>query len=186
MSALPAITVVCALPSEAQALVGHWRLALRRERPFRVYGDGPARVVVSGVGSHASAAAVGYAAGLADAGGDHMWLNLGIAGHVSHAVGTPLLAARITHHGREGAWYPSLLFLPVIATDTGAEALLARWHFTHAQTLQLRQLLQRRALLTAQATPDLSSLVSCRDASALLARLREEVDALPLPAARTR
>jgi adenosylhomocysteine nucleosidase len=277
LSALPAITVVCALPSEAQALIGHWRLALRRERPFRVYGDGPARVVVSGVGSHASAAAVGYAAGLADAGGDHMWLNLGIAGHVSHAVGTPLLAARITHHGREGAWYPSLLFpppcattelethdvavtdyparaccdmeaagfmaatgrvasgdlvqvlkvisdnadtgianierqrvhglmqaalptvldlveqlrtvvarLPVTASDSGAEALLARWHFTHAQALQLRQLLQRRALLTAQVTPDLSSLVACRDAATLLARLREEVDALPLPAARTR
>ncbi len=121
------------MPSEAQALVEHWRLNALRERPFRVYGDGDLRVLVSGVGSHASAAAVGYAAGLDDSRADDIWLNIGIAGHAHHALGTPLLAARVSHHGRDGAWYPSLLFTPpcaaaelvthdVAVTDYPAEA----------------------------------------------------------------
>ena len=276
MSSVPRVTVICALPSEAQALVAHWRLNAQRERPFRVYGDGDLRVLVSGVGSHASAAAVGYAAGLDDSRADDICLNIGIAGHAHHALGTPLLAARVSHHGRDLAWYPSLVFtppcatsalitydhavtdyptdaccdmeasgfmaatsriasgdlvqvfkvvsdnaasgigviertrvhglmqaalpaitalvervrevalrLPVAAADELTSALLTRWHFSHTQTTQLRQLLQRRALLTAQAALDMQTLTDCRNAAAVLARLRAEVDALPLPAART-
>lgn len=112
---LPQVTVICALASEAQALIAHWRLPALRERPLRVFGDAHARVVISGVGSHASAAAVGYAAGLSEPRDDDVWLNLGIAGHRSYALGTPLLAARISHHGRDTAWYPSLLFTPPCA-----------------------------------------------------------------------
>ncbi len=266
------VTVICALASEAQALVEHWRLKALRERPFRVYGDDPARVVISGVGTHASAAAVGYAAGMREARADDIWLNLGIAGHGSHALGTPLLAARISHHGRDGAWYPSLLFtapcaaaelitydsavsdyppraccdmeaagfmaatsrvangdliqvmkvvsdnaesgiaaiersrvhglmrdalptvlllveglrevaarLPTSPPDDAAALLLPHWHFTHAQATQLRQLLQRRALLSASAPPTAATFADSRNAAVLLARLREEVDALPLP-----
>ena len=109
------LTVICALASEAQALIELWRLPSLRERPFRVFGDEPARIVISGVGSHACAAAVGYAAGLREARADDIWLNLGIAGHGTHGLGTALLAARISHHGRDGAWYPSLLFTPPCA-----------------------------------------------------------------------
>jgi hypothetical protein len=272
MSASANVTVVCALASEAQALIEHWRLKALRERPFRVYGDAQARIIISGVGSHASAAAVGYAAGLREARGDDIWLNLGIAGHGSHALGTPLLAARISHQGRDGAWYPSLLFTPPCAAaelithdsavsdypaqaccdmeatgfmaaasriaagdlvqvmkivsdnadsgiagiergrvqalmqdalptvlslverlrevaarlpqpgaDEDASALLQRWHFTHAQATQLRQLVQRRGLLSRGAPPLVESVAECRDAAACLARLRAEVDALPLP-----
>lgn len=272
MSEAAGITVVCALASEAQALIAHWRLKAQRERPFRVYGDGQTRVVISGVGSHASAAAVGYAAGMREERSDDIWLNLGIAGHGSHALGTALLAARVSHHGREGAWYPSLLFTPPCAAaelvtydhavtdyppqaccdmegagfmaatsriasgdlvhvmkvisdnaesgiagieknrvhslmqdalptvleliarlrevaarlpsarrDEQSDALLTRWHFTHAQGTQLRQLLQRRALLTPGVALDEGRIASCRDAAALLAQLREEVDSLPLP-----
>ena len=277
MSAPAKVTVICALPSEAQALVGHWRLKAQRERPFRVYGDDQARVVISGVGSHASAAAVGYAAGLDEPAANHIWLNLGIAGHGHHALGTPLLAARVSHHGRDGAWYPSLLFTPPCAIaelvthdravtdypvdaccdmeaagfmaatsriasgdlvqvmkiisdnrehgiagierkrvhelmeealptvlalienvrevaarlptphdDTLAAAWQARWHFSHTQTTQLRQLLQRRALLTLESPLAPAALAHCRNAAAVLACLREEVDALPLPTARVK
>ena len=268
------MTVICALASEAQALIDHWRLKALRERPLRVFGDYPTRVVISGVGSHASAAAVGFAAGLCEARGDDIWLNLGIAGHRSHALGTPLLAARISHHGRDGAWYPSLLFtppcaiaelvthdhavsdyppralcdmeaagfmaaasriavgdlvqvmkvvsdnaasglagiararvhglmqgalptvltliermrevasrLPAASDDTIAASLLARWHFTHAQAVQLRQLLQRLALLAGADGFDCAQLSDPRNAADVLARLREAVDSLPLPTA---
>lgn len=274
MNAPAGVTVICALASEAQALIEHWRLKATRERPLRVYGEHPARVVISGVGSHASAAAVGYAAGLHAARGDDIWLNLGIAGHRSHGLGTPLLAARISHDGRDGAWYPSLLFTPPcavaelvthdyavsdypphalcdmeaagfmsatsrmaagdlvqvmkvvsdnaesgiagiararvhglmqdalpmvltlierlrevasclpLASDDGIAALLlTRWHFTHAQATQLRQLLQRRALLAGPAGVDSAQLGEPRTAASLLARLREVVDNLPLPTA---
>ena len=104
------VTVVCALAAEARCLIEHWRLAALRERPFALYGDVDTRVVIAGVGSHAAAAAVGFAAGLREARDDDIWLNLGIAGHRHFALGTPLLAARVSHHGRDGAWYPSLLF----------------------------------------------------------------------------
>ncbi len=266
------LTVICALASEAQALIEHWRLPSLRERPLRVFGDDQARIVISGVGSHACAAAVGFAAGLREARADDIWLNLGIAGHGTHSLGTALLAARISHHGRDGAWYPSLLFtppcavaelvthdsavsdypphaccdmeaagfmaatsriangdlvqvmkvisdnaesgiaaierqrvhglmrdalptivalverlrevaarLPVVTGDDGATALLARWHFTHAQGTQLRQLLQRKAVLGAAVDVSHQTFAACRDAAAVLATLREDVDSLPLP-----
>ena len=267
------LTVICALASEAQALIEHWRLPGLRERPFRVFGDEQARIVISGIGSHACAAAVGYAAGLREARANDIWLNLGIAGHGTHGLGTALLAARISHHGRDGVWYPSLLFtppcavaelethdsavtdyppraccdmeaagfmaatsriangdlvqvmkvvsdnaesgiagierqrvhglmrdalpvvltlalrlrevaarLPVLADDDETAALLERWHFTHAQGTQLRQLRRRLALLGDGAEPSHEAYSTCRDAAAVLAALREEVDSLPLPA----
>lgn len=267
------LTVICALASEALALIEHWRLPSLRERPFRVFGDEQARIVISGVGSHACAAAVGYAAGLREARADDIWLNLGIAGHGTHDLGAALLAARISHHGRDGVWYPSLLFtppcevtelethdravtdypphaccdmeaagfmaatsriangdlaqvmkvvsdnaksgiagierqrvhglmrdalpvvlnlvlrlrevaarLPAITDDDDTVSLFERWHFTHAQGAQLRQLLRRLALLSDGAKPSPEAYSSCRDAAAVLAALREEVDRLPLPA----
>lgn len=267
------LTVICALASEAQALIEHWRLPSLRERPFRVFGDEHARIVISGVGSHACAAAVGYAAGLREARADDIWLNLGIAGHGTHDLGTALLAARISHHGRDGVWYPSLLFtppcavtelethdsavtdyppraccdmeaagfmaatsriangdlvqvmkvvsdnaesgiagierqrvhglmrdalpvvlnlalrlrevaarLPAVTDDDDTASLFKRWHFTHAQGAQLRQLLRRLALLGDGAKPSPEAYSSCRDAATVLAALREEVDRLPLPA----
>lgn len=276
MSAVPGLTIVCALPSEAHALVAHWRLKVRRERPFRVYGHPQASVVISGVGSHASAAAVGFMAGLDEPAPNHIWLNLGITGHARHPLGTPLLAARVSHHGREDAWYPSLVFtppcavtelithdravtdyhaeaccdmeaagfmaatariasgdlvqvmkvvsdnaeqgiagiernrvqglmqdalptvltlierirevaarLPAARDDTPAAAWLERWHFSHSQSTQLQQLLRRRALLSLDAALSPAALADCRNAGAVLARLRDEVDALPLPTART-
>lgn len=272
MSAPPGVTVICALASEAQPLIDYWRLKAVRERPLRVFGDHRLRVVISGVGSHASAAAVGFSAGLHEARSDDIWLNLGIAGHRSHALGTPLLAARVSHHGRDGAWYPSLLFtapcaiaelithdhpvtdlppralcdmeaagfmaatsriaagdlvqvvkvvsdnvesglegiervrvhalmlaalptvltliarlrevaarLPLTTDHSGAAALLARWHFTHAQTTQLRQLLQRHALLAGPAAFNAGQLGEPLSSAALLASLRDVVDNLPLP-----
>ena len=272
MSSPAGVTVICALASEAQSLIDHYHLKRARERPLRVFGEYPMRVVISGIGSHASAAAVGYAAGLHEAHGDDIWLNLGIAGHRYHSLGTPLLVARVSHHGRDGAWYPSLLFappcavaelithdhavtdyppdalcdmeaagfmaatsriaagdlvqlvkvvsdnvdsgingiergrvhalmhgvlptvlnliaclrevaarLPLPSDDSCAAALLTRWHFTHTQTTQLRQLLQRHTLLAGLGAFDPAQLGEPRSSSDMLTRLRNIVDNLPLP-----
>ena len=270
------VTVVCALAAEARCLIEHWRLPVLRERPFALYGDVDTRVVISGVGSHAAAAAVGFAAGVREARDDDVWLNFGIAGHGHLALGTPLLAARVSHHGRDGAWYPSLLFTPPCAvaelithasvvtdydqraccdmeaagfldavmriaggdlvqvlkvvSDNAASGItgidrtriqrlmhaalpvvlaliaslrelaahlpqaldesplapfLTSWHFTHAQTAQLRQLWARLTVLEPTVALAQNSYADCRDAAAVLARLRARVDGLPLPQALT-
>ena len=71
--------------------------------------------------------------------------------------------------------------LPQQSDDSCATALLSRWHFTYAQTTQLRQLLQRHSLLIGPATFDPAQLGEPRNSSELLARLRHIVDSLPLP-----
>lgn len=98
--------VVCALASEARALIEHWRLPRRLGAPFRLYDDGHRCVVLSGIGCIASATAVGFTAA-------HLpvarWFNFGLAGHASLSLGTVLLADSIAHRGRDDAWYPAPL-----------------------------------------------------------------------------
>ena len=96
------VTVICALPSEAAPLVRHWRLQATRDRPFKLFESADRRVIVSGIGSHSSAVAVGFAAGLNEARTDDIWLNAGLAGHAELALGTAVVADRISHHGRDG------------------------------------------------------------------------------------
>lgn len=113
------ICLVTALPAEARPLVAHFGLrSLDHGGPFRIWeGDGMA-LVVSGVGKTASAAAVAQLhqrfAGSAIDG----WVNVGIGGHRSHSLGTPILA----HEVRDGAsgetWSPAIPFEPPCRTES--------------------------------------------------------------------
>lgn len=94
------------MASEAHALIAHWRLPLTHRVPFRVYDDGRRCVVLSGIGSVASATAVGFMAAHVPVA---RWFNFGLAGHASLPLGTALLADHVAHHGREDAWYPAPL-----------------------------------------------------------------------------
>lgn len=117
VSAAPAVVVVCALPSEAAPLAERWRLRQVSEAPFPFYRRGQRALLVSGVGAHASAAAVGYAAAL-HARRDHVvWCNAGIAGHGDFDVGTAIAAHSVEMAGGTLRWHP------FVAPSTSCRAL---------------------------------------------------------------
>jgi adenosylhomocysteine nucleosidase len=117
MQSTSLVTLVTALPSEARPLIEHYRLSVFNERPFRVYAGSNMRLVISGIGCEASACAVGYCSGMRAAEADDIWINVGIAGHHSRAIGSSALGGRIRRHGGRTSSFPGVLFstnLPVI------------------------------------------------------------------------
>lgn len=103
--------IVTALPSEAQPIIEFF--GLHEEQPARnakVWGSDNLRLIISGVGKAASAAAVGYLAGAAAPDIRHAWLNIGIAGHASAPVGTIGLAHSIVDIATNAVAYPSIVF----------------------------------------------------------------------------
>jgi len=100
------INLVVALASEARPLVRHFRMSQdRSSTSFRVYTADHIRLVVTGVGKVNSAAGVAYLGGL-DNRPDQVWLNVGLAGHHSLAVGTGIIALKITDQGDSRSRYP--------------------------------------------------------------------------------
>ncbi len=100
-----------ALPAEARPLIDHFSLrAVHRSAPFQLYENTEIRLVVSGVGRTATAAAIAYSCGrFIDEPGP--WLNVGLAGHASAALGTPF----IVHSAREPSGIQT--YYPVFAFD---------------------------------------------------------------------
>lgn len=123
MTGTPDLLVLCALPSEAAPLVARWDLRQVRDDPFPVFRGGQRTLVVSGVGAHASAAAVGYAAALHERHGQRVWCNAGIAGHDSLDVGTAIAACTVAHARGTPLWHPFVssvapcLALPCVTYD---------------------------------------------------------------------
>lgn len=113
------IRLVTALAAEARPIVSHWRLTAAGDGHLtRFEGDG-LELVVSGIGSAAAAAAVGYLAGRGEARGPGLdgqdrhrqaigWINVGIAGHRDHELGSAWLAAKVVEQSSGRAWYPPL------------------------------------------------------------------------------
>lgn len=95
-----------ALPAEARPLIDRYHLrAVYSDSPFRLYAGASARLVVSGVGKVATAAAVAYAqARFADE--PAPWLNIGIAGHARAAIGTAFVAHKIVDVATGNTFYP--------------------------------------------------------------------------------
>ncbi len=99
-----------ALAAEARPLLDHYRLrACCTDAPFRLYANDALRLVVSGPGKTATAAAIAYTcARFADELGP--WLNVGIAGHPTAALGTPLWVHRATDTANDATYYPGIAF----------------------------------------------------------------------------
>ncbi len=116
------IHLVIALPAEARPLITHYRLQRRPGNSvFPIYAGAGIRLVVSGPGKLASAAAVGYlcALGAGDPGGA-AWLNVGVAGHRDHALGAGFLVHSIEERESGRRWYPPR----VISVDCGSASLI--------------------------------------------------------------
>jgi len=113
------IHLVVALPCEARPLLRRFELrAVPDKGPFRVYENEQFRLIVSGVGKLAAAAATAYLQGRNCSQGDCGWLNIGTAGHAERPVGSGLLAHCIRDAGSGLNWFPPLLLETTTPTAT--------------------------------------------------------------------
>lgn len=100
------INLVVALSSEAGPLVRHYRMSRHHESfGYRVYARNDMRLVVTGVGKMNAAGGVAYLGG-GVSGLKRAWLNVGLAGHECLAVGTGVVAHKITDRTHARSWYP--------------------------------------------------------------------------------
>jgi len=110
--------LVVALPCEAEPLIAHYRLKRRlREEAFPVYERDGLCLTVSGIGKTAMAAAVAYSHMALGAQRHAVWVNIGVAGHRTHAIGHACLAHKITDADSGRRWYPPLVFQPACASE---------------------------------------------------------------------
>jgi len=105
------INIVTALQCEAKPLINHYKLkGISTPAGFRLYENKPMRLIVAGLGKVACAAACGYLYARAGEQQDEAWLNLGIAGHATAAIGSAVVAKKITEQSSGLSWYPPWVF----------------------------------------------------------------------------
>lgn len=94
---------VVALHAEAKPLIEHYGLEPTNRHGFRVFEGAGRRLVVSGVGKVAAAAATAY---LQDTPLD-VWVNVGIGGHRDRAPGEMVRATRVSDASTAARYYPT-------------------------------------------------------------------------------
>ena len=109
------LCLVVALAAEARPLLASYRLQSVSGHPYRICAREQTHLIVSGIGKVAAAAATAYLRALI---GDTpaAWLNIGIAGHGSQAVGTPLLAHKVVDAASGKPFYPAFTAPPLCHT----------------------------------------------------------------------
>jgi hypothetical protein len=96
------IYVAVALAAEARPLVAHFQLEKADGlQPLAVFRRSNMALIVAGVGKEAMAAAVDGLAAAAVAEDTPVWLNIGVAGHRDHEIGTAVLASRVVEEETE-------------------------------------------------------------------------------------
>jgi hypothetical protein len=97
--------IVVALQAEARPLIDHFRLKKVDDTSgFHCYRDVSRHLVISGHGTIAAAAAVGWLAARAPP--NSAWINIGMAGHTGLPLETPFIAVEIADRVTEQRWYP--------------------------------------------------------------------------------
>ena len=112
--------LICALPCEARPLIDcHDLRHVPQADIFKCYAgrDGGMSLTISHPGKINAAAAVSYTYTLFNSLPSDVWLNIGIAGHRSYAIGQPALAHRIEDAGSGLCWYPQFVFKPACGTQ---------------------------------------------------------------------
>ena len=113
------LTLVVALPAEAQPLCEHFGLTkVSTPGDVAMFESEQLRLIQTGVGTVAAASAVGYVAGRYAAQQTLAWLNVGIAGHRSLPVGTACLGYKVTDAATNRSWYPPVTFESACANTT--------------------------------------------------------------------
>ncbi len=99
------INLIVALPAEAKPINQHLGL-IRDNRHIRypLYRKGDISLVISGYGAQNSAMATTWLHQTNEFRPDAIWINVGIAGHPLHTVGTSLLANEIVDTTTGDSW----------------------------------------------------------------------------------
>ena len=85
-----------ALHAEALALINHYKLKRQHHfKPFACYASDSIFLIESGIGKLHTAAAISWATASINI-DTPAWLNVGMAGHLSHAVGACFLVRHVT------------------------------------------------------------------------------------------
>lgn len=125
--------IYAALPCEARPLIEHFKL--RKEtavKPFDVHVRPPVCLTVTGLGPCAMAAGVAYSQALYGGAENPVLINVGIAGHQHHAVGSLFLIDKILDAGSGRCFYPPLAFSPPCATGSIRTAPKPQLDYDHA------------------------------------------------------
>ena len=105
------IHFVVALQAEARPLIRHFGLkAVHGSESFPRYEEEEMRLVISGVGKSASAAATAFLHGVTGEERNVVWINVGVGGHRDLDIGEGVLAHKVTDKARGESWYPPQLF----------------------------------------------------------------------------
>ena len=92
------IYVVVALSAEARPLCAHFQLdQAEKFDTLSIFRRTDLALIVSGVGKDLAAAAVDNLARAVPDDGPSVWLNVGVAGHRQHDIGTAVLASQVTN-----------------------------------------------------------------------------------------
>ena len=113
------LNLVIALPAEGRPLISHYHLkSLDIPGDFRIWANKDLHLILSGPGKTAAAAAVAHLHAMLSQDGPSAWLNIGISGHGSEEIGTPLLAREIVDQETNRSYRPIFTFSPPCATTT--------------------------------------------------------------------
>lgn len=119
----PGIFIYTALPCEAKPLIEHFKLKKDTTvEPFAVYFNQDMYLTVTGIGKSAMAAGMAYTQALFAAIEHPVLLNIGIAGHKDHPLGSLFLIDKITDFDSQRNYYPPLIFTPPCLT-TGIQTV---------------------------------------------------------------
>jgi len=109
------IHFIVALGCEAQPLIEHFRL--QSDDPcalFKHFSSESMTLTVSGIG-RINAACATVATYMRYPQPRQVWINIGIAGHASHARGNAYLIGKLQTGDKTRTWYPQILFKPPFA-----------------------------------------------------------------------
>jgi len=113
----PRIFIYAALPCEAKPLVEHFKLKKDTTiQPFAVYLNQDICLTVTGLGKSAMAAGVAYSQALFASVEHPVLVNIGIAGHIDHVLGSLFLIDKITDVDSLKSYYPPVAFTPPCPT----------------------------------------------------------------------
>lgn len=105
------ILIVCAFLPEARPLIERFKLKYSSENsPFPLYQNAHLKLIISGPGKIASAAATSHLFTLFSSARPKSAFNFGLAGHASHEVGEGFIGHQIREFSTNQALYPSLIF----------------------------------------------------------------------------
>ncbi len=107
------VYLFAAFPAEAKPLVSHFKLKKELSvTAFTIYRNAELTLTVTGLGKAAMAAGLAYTLALFPADAVPILLNVGIAGHQDHPLGSIFCAEKIIDQDSQRVYYPQLVVTP--------------------------------------------------------------------------